>query len=151
MLLEQKISRIAADFAERIVGALMSAPIDELVAFSESRPPPHAAEPGRAAHAPRARRASAAKATTTPAPRASSPAEPAVEMIVAALAIITERGARGATAQQLGELLSAVGLATSGSEAAELVAYLVKSGGVRDAGFRRAAGKNATAPVYVAT
>lgn len=149
MLLEQKISRIAAEFADRIIGALTSAPIDELVALSSSPPVPRPAQPGRTTHPPRAS-GRTLKATVRPAPSASSPAEPSAEIMTAALAFFAERGSRGATAKQVGERLSELGLAAAAG-VVDVVGVLEKSGRIRDAGFRRAAGKNATAPVYVAT
>ena len=148
-MLQQKIARLAADFAVQIVGVLTAAPLDELVDLA-SRPSP----------SPRPRPLPVGRSTTTtkgrtknksakPAPPAPPPSAPSPEVTTAALAFFAERGSRGATAQQLGERLAELGLAAAAPT--DVVTVLAKSGGIRDAGFRRAAGKNATAPVFVAT
>jgi hypothetical protein len=77
----------------------------------------------------------------------SSPSSPSAATTSAALAFFVERGTRGATAQQLGDHLAQLGLAGS----TDVVTSLAETGGIRDAGFRRAAGKNATAPVFIAS
>ena len=153
-MLQQKIARLASDFASQLIGVLTAGPLEELVQFTR----------------PVASRPLAEKKAVTPtsktAPRKSAPKKAALklpaqsagpdlpnaqalrwrEVTTAALEFFAERGTRGATAHQLGVHLTELGLASS----ADVVGALAKSGAVRDAGFRRAAGKNATAPVYVA-
>ena len=161
-MLQQKIARLAADFAAQIVGLLTAAPLDELVdlASRPRRPSPVGRTTATATTTSRPKKRSA-PAKSTPAQRApvksaksaksvknaAPPSAPSPEVMTAALAFFAERGSRGATAQQLGERLAELGLAAP----TDVVTVLAKSGGIRDAGFRRAAGKNATAPVFVAT
>jgi hypothetical protein len=151
MPLEQKISRLAATFAARIVGALTAAPVDELLELASSREllvrSPKATRARRTAKSSSSAALRAPAASATPA----TPAEPSAEQLLAALSFFRERGARGATAPQLGQRLSELGLAGSARAPADVVARLAGSGEIRDAGFRRAAGKNATASVFVAT
>ena len=155
-MLHQKLTRLAADFAAQIIGVLTAAPLDELVDLASgtnarpqpvNRPAP-VSRPAPVKRPPPTIRTSTTKkrapATRTP---PASPLLPGPEVTAAALAFFAERGSRGATAQQVGERLAELGLPAP----ADVVAVLAQSGGIRDAGFRRAAGKNATAPVYVAT
>ena len=150
-MLQQKITRLAAEFAAQIIGTLTAAPLDDLVALTSGR------ASGRAAA--KSRSSSAARTTAVPpklkrsAPTrvgpasSSSPSSPSAATISAALAFFVERGTRGATAQQLGDHLARHGLAGS----TDVVTSLAEAGGIRDAGFRRAAGRNATAAVFVAS
>jgi len=157
MPLEQKISRLAADFAARIVGALTAAPIEELVELGSSREPLR--EPLKVTRAARPPKSSSKAVRPGRAPSAASdrssassaPSTPPAEVLTAALSFFRERGARGATVPQLGDRLSELGMAGSARSPADVVARLASSGEIRDAGFRRAAGKNATASVFVAT
>lgn len=101
-------------------------------------------------------------AHTTTAPEATAPttrkrardaqpeARPALSpsILDAIVAFYVERATRGATERQVASHLEGLGLDTNASTAA--VEALVANGTIRDAGFRRAAGRNATAPVYVA-
>jgi hypothetical protein len=137
-MLQQKITRLAAAFAAQIIGVLTAAPLDELVNLASGP----TSRPVVRAKAPSAKKKTRPQKSTAPAPSA-----PSAEVTTAALAFFGERGSRGATAQQVGERLAELGLAAPN----DVVDVLAKSGGIRDAGFRRAAGKNATAPVYVAT
>ncbi|HQY64480.1 MAG: hypothetical protein IPF92_11875 [Myxococcales bacterium] len=67
----------------------------------------------------------------------------------ATVAYFAERGPKGATPRQVSEHL--VGLGLDGDASDRIVDALLADGAVRDAGFRRAAGRNATAAVYVTT
>ena len=157
MVLEQKISRIAADFAARIVDALTAAPVEELLELATSAVPLRATRAARATRAtPAVKRSTSSSSPARPAspPRApapSVPSAPPAEVVAAALAFFRERGARGVTAPQLGDRLAELGLAGAVRAPGDVVAQLANSGEIRDAGFRRAAGKNATASVFVAT
>jgi hypothetical protein len=149
-MLEEKIARLAADFAAEIIRALTAAPLDELVELASAR---RARAPARGAPtAPTRTRASKQRTALRPGGPAAEPsfapaAEPSPEVTAAALAFFVERGSRGATDQQVGERLTELGLAAP----AGVIDMLARAGGIRDAGFRRAAGKNATATVYVAS
>ncbi|MBK8213551.1 MAG: hypothetical protein IPK71_07325 [Myxococcales bacterium] len=103
----------------------------------------------------KAARATTAPEATTPATRkrardAQPEARPELSPSVldAIVAFYVERATRGATERQVASHLEGLGLDTNASTAA--VEALVANGTIRDAGFRRAAGRNATAPVYVA-
>ena len=103
----------------------------------------------KAAHATTAHEATAP--TTRKRARDAQPeARPALSpsIIDAIVAFYVERATRGATERQVASHLEGLGLDTNASTAA--VEALVANGTIRDAGFRRAAGRNATAPVYVA-
>lgn len=151
-MLQQKIARLAADFAVQIIGVLTAARLDEVVDLASGARGP-SSPVGRPTTSRAKKRSTPTKRTLSrrePAKRArattaSMPSAPRPEVTTAALAFFSERGSRGATAQQLGERLTELGLAAP----ADVVTILTESGGIRDAGFRRAAGKNATAPVYV--
>jgi hypothetical protein len=149
-MLQQKIARLASDFASQLIGVLTAAPLEELAELdrpsARSAPPavrkiakPMATKPV-AAKKVRATKKSAITATT-------APVGPSHEVKAAALAFVAERGSKGATAHQVDAYLTELGLPS----AVDVVGVLSKAGAIRDAGFRRAAGKNATAPVYVAT
>ncbi len=162
-MIQQKIARLAEDFAAQLVGMFTAMPLDDLVDECASRGEgPKSVVPAvrvtRAARASAsAKQASASKRAPderTPASRAEMAPEPeealpSSEILAAALAFVSERGSRGATAHQVGEHLTALGIAGAGST--DVASFLARSGSIRDAGFRRAAGKNATAPVFVAT
>ena len=103
----------------------------------------------KAAHATTAHEATAP--TTRKRARDAQPeARPALSpsILDAIVAFYVERATRGATERQVASHLEGLGLDTNASTAA--VEALVANGTIRDAGFRRAAGRNATAPVYVA-
>ena len=103
----------------------------------------------KAAHATTAHEATAP--TTRKRARDAQPeARPALlpAILDAIVAFYVERATRGATERQVASHLEGLGLDTNASTAA--VEALVANGTIRDAGFRRAAGRNATAPVYVA-
>jgi hypothetical protein len=103
----------------------------------------------KAAHATTAPEAKAP--TTRKRARDAQPeARPALSpsILDAIVAFYVERATRGATERQVASHLEGLGLDTNASTAA--VEALVANGTIRDAGFRRAAGRNATAPVYVA-
>jgi len=103
----------------------------------------------KAAHATTAPEATAP--TTRKRARDAQPeARPALSpsILDAIVAFYVERATRGATERQVASHLEGLGLDTNASTAA--VEALVANGTIRDAGFRRAAGRNATAPVYVA-
>jgi hypothetical protein len=148
-MLQQKITRLAAEFAAQIIGTLTAAPLDDLVALTSGRAPAKSRPPAARTKAARASAKKSAPSLRAPAPSSSpsSPSSPSAATTSAALAFFVERGTRGATAQQLGDHLAELGLAGS----TDVVSTLAESGGIRDAGFRRAAGKNATAPVFVAS
>jgi hypothetical protein len=153
-MLQQKIARLAEDFAAQLVGMFTTVPLDDLVDDLASPRAPATKVAARSTVT-RSKKTSAAPKRApksvpvesaphrAPEPEASSPSP---EMIATALAFFAERGSRGATAHQLGEHLAALGFARS----ADVTSVLAQSGSIRDAGFRRAAGKNATAPVFVA-
>lgn len=152
-MLQQTLASMATEFAATLIRTLRAAPIDELSQLLADTDAP-AAPPTRAPEA---------TAATTPsrrarrrAPRAPSTATPPAPAVVddsktrdATVAYYTERGAKGATTRQVAEHLAGLGLDADASD--RVVAALVAAGAVRDAGFRRAAGRNATAAVYVAT
>lgn len=133
---------------------------------AETAAPPKAplAElPTKAAAEPKPRKATLAKATRAPkAPEAKTPTtrkrtrekapearpELSSSLLDTIVAFYVERATRGATERQVASHLEGLGLDTNASTAA--VEALVANGTIRDAGFRRAAGRNATAPVYVA-
>lgn len=135
-------------------------------AAAETAAPPKAplAElPTKAAAEPKPRKATLAKATgASKAPEAKAPTtrkrtrekapearpELSSSLLDAIVAFYVERATRGATERQVASHLEGLGLDTNASTAA--VEALVANGTIRDAGFRRAAGRNATAPVYVA-
>lgn len=158
-MLQQKIARLAEDFAAQLVGMFTTMPLDDLVDDLAS-PRARATTVAARSTVTRSKKTSAApKRAPKSVPVRSAPLEsapnrapgpepssPSPEMIATALAFFAERGSRGATAHQLGEHLAALGFAGS----AEVASILARSGSIRDAGFRRAAGKNATAPVFVA-
>ena len=73
--------------------------------------------------------------------------EPSQAVLEATVAFYAERGARGATERQVATHLEGLGL--GGDASREAVDALVANGTIADAGFRRAAGRNATAAVYV--
>jgi hypothetical protein len=155
-MIQQKIARLAEDFAARLVGMFTAMPLDELVDECASRGERGVPVAARA----RVTRATSKKASasrsaapgrspgrnseTAPEPEDASPSP---EILATALAFVSERGSRGATAHQVGEHLAALGIAGP----TDVASVLARSGSIRDAGFRRAAGKNATAPVFVAT
>ena len=142
-MLQQKLARLASDFASQVIHALAAAPIDELIELTQ-RPASHAKPKAVTKGSPMKKRRATRSPTTNSAP---PPAPPNREVTTAALAFFAERGPRGATAPHLGTHLTELGL----SSPPDIVDALAKSGAIRDAGFRRAAGKNATSPVYVAT
>ncbi len=98
------------------------------------------------APAPSAKPAPSGKPEPSAKPEPPPAAVPDAELTAAALAYFAERGSRGATAQQVAAHLAERGLTTT----ADVVGALVTAGAIRDAGFRRAAGRNATAAVFVA-
>lgn len=125
------------------------APLTELPAKASPELKPRTAPRAKAAGTPEAPKA------TTPATRkrardkAPEPrAELSSSVLDAIVAFYVERATRGATERQVASHLEGLGLDTNASTAA--VEALVANGTIRDAGFRRAAGRNATAPVYVA-
>jgi hypothetical protein len=159
-MIQQKIAGLAEDFAAQLVGMFTAMPLDDLVDECASRGEGARPVAARA----RVTRASSKKTSASktapaertparrPAPRmdpAPEPedASPSSEILATALAFVIERGSRGATAHQVGEHLAALGIAGT----TDVASVLARSGSIRDAGFRRAAGKNATAPVFVAT
>lgn len=145
--------------------AAIAKPAPTSDAAETTAPPkaPLAELPAKASPEPKPRKAPRAKAAGTPeAPEATTPAtrkrardkapEPRPELsssvLDAIVAFYVERATRGATERQVASHLEGLGLDTNASTAA--VEALVANGTIRDAGFRRAAGRNATAPVYVA-
>jgi hypothetical protein len=147
-MFEEKIARLAADFAAEMIRVLTAAPLDELIALASEPRPRARAAPG----APTRTRTSKRRTAPRPATLASEPSSepssgPGPAVTAAAMAFFAERGTRGATGQQVGERLAELGLPAQ----AGVIEVLTRAGGIRDAGFRRAAGKNATATVYVAS
>jgi hypothetical protein len=100
----------------------------------------------RATTAPEATAPTTRKRARDAQPEARPQLSPSV--LDAIVAFYVERATRGATERQVASHLEGLGLDTNASTAA--VEALVANGTIRDAGFRRAAGRNATAPVYVA-
>jgi hypothetical protein len=169
-MLQQTLAVMATEFAATLIRTLRAAPIEELSRLL-AETDAHAASPqARADEAiavtrqARADEAIAATPTGSPpprrhAPRASARAEPPPAPAAvtvddsrsrdATIAYYAERGAKGATARQVSEHLAGLGL--DGDASDRIVDALLAAGAVRDAGFRRAAGRNATAAVYVAT
>lgn len=149
-MLQQKITRLAAEFAAQIIGTLTAAPLDDLVALTSGRAPAKSRPPvarTKAARASSLKKSAPTRRAPAGSSSPSSPSAPSAATTTAALAFFVERGTRGATAQQLGDHLAQLGLAGS----TDVVTTLAETGGIRDAGFRRAAGKNATAPVFIAS
>ncbi|MFO0644081.1 MAG: hypothetical protein U0183_32945 [Polyangiaceae bacterium] len=140
-------SAAKADMAE--AAAPQKAPIAELPTKVAAEPKPRKAAAAKAAGAPKAPEATAP--TTRKRAREKTPeARPELSSSIldAIVAFYVERATRGATERQVASHLEGLGLDTNVSTAA--VEALVANGKIRDAGFRRAAGRNATAPVYVA-
>lgn len=151
MTLRETLDRLTSDFARQVIAALRNASLDELAARAPAAAavarPRRGATPGH--------RARVAVARSPRTPRVAAPAAPAAplpqsvttpEMRSAALDVLEQRGSKGATATQLEAELSLQGFPVT----ADLVPSLVASGLVKDSGFRRASGGNATSPVYVA-
>lgn len=125
------------------------APLAELPAKASPEPRPRKAAREKAAGAPEATDASAPSTRKRAREKAPEPRpELSPSVLDAIVAFYVERATRGATERQVASHLEGLGLDTNASTAA--VEALVANGTIRDAGFRRAAGRNATAPVYVA-
>lgn len=161
-MLQQTLVAMATEFAATLLRTLRAAPLDELAELLEEQSDAPAMAP---ASEPRA--SDTATVTATPARKPARlaqkrrVAQKTEELVtlpptppddsaarVATLAFYAERGAKGATSRQVSEHLAGLGLDAGASE--RVVDALAADGLVRDAGFRRAAGRNATAAVYVA-
>jgi hypothetical protein len=145
MLLRDRLDLLTADFARQVIAALREASLAELAARSPTTP-----EPARAANVARARPRPLPRERVRRPARARSSREilvPATSAAIeaAALRILEGRGTKGVTALQLDAELSLQGFAP----APELVGALLARGVLRDTGFRRASGGNATSAVYV--
>ena len=152
-MLQQTLASMATEFAATLIRTLRAAPIDELSELLAETDAPATAPQVRAA-APAASKPTPRRRARRRAPRGPKTA-PAPVMVddskarEATVAYYAERGAKGATTRQVAEHLAGLGLDADASD--RVVDTLVADGAVRDAGFRRAAGRNATAAVYVAT
>jgi len=148
-MLQQKIARLASDFASQLIGVLTAAPLQELAELE--RPSTRTPAVKRVVEKVEKKVATKKVATRKTAsargrePTAAVTPTPAVK--AAALDFFAERGSKGATAHQVGAYLTEIGLAST----LDVVGALATAGAIRDAGFRRAAGKNATATVYIAS
>ena len=146
--LEDVLRRLSASFAEEVIAALREVPLEDLLALSDeggARDRP--AAPARARR-PRPKKM-AVDIVDGRRPDASADGRPSTDVLEAAERLFVERGARGATAAQLAELLAARGVAVADG-AADVIRTLVERESIRDAGFRRTTG-NGTAPVFVTT
>jgi hypothetical protein len=148
MLLRDRLDLLTADFARQVIAALREASLAELAARSPATPAPARAPlvtrtrpsalPRERGRRPVRERALSRSEIIVPIPSAATEA--------AALRILEGRGAKGVTALQLVAELSLLGFAPG----PELVSALLERGAMRDTGFRRASGGNATSAVYVA-
>lgn len=157
-MLQQTLAVMATEFAATLIRTLRAAPIDELSRLLAETDAPAVAPQARADEAtaaaptpkrPARRRAPRAGASVAPAPAPAPVTVDDSRSREATIAYYAERGAKGATARQVSEHLAGLGLDGDASE--RIVDALLAAGAVRDAGFRRAAGRNATAAVYVTT
>lgn len=162
------LDRLTADFARQVMEALRKASLDDLGGRSSAALPPSArrtrprkpkptrpaARVTRSSRSPRsARRSPAPKlAVASSVVGALAPSaldarnEKAFQVMKAAvLRVLESRGSKGATAAQLDAELALQGFAP----VADVMSPLLESGEVRDTGFRRASGGNATSPVYI--
>ncbi len=168
MTLRDSLDRLTADFARDVIKALRNASLEELTGRTATTPALTSA-PVRRLAPPQAQSQAPSPRSVRAVPRAQPPlenepsydegfgteaaAEPVAavhvvvppEMRAAALRILEDRGGKGATAVQLDAELSLQGFAAL----PELMRSLVETGAVRDTGFRRASGGNATSAVYV--
>lgn len=144
MTLCETLDRLTSDFARQVIAALRNASLDELAARAPAAAPAAQPRRGATARVAVARGPRTARAEKVAAALPQSVTTP--ETRSAALRVLEHRGSRGATASQLEAELSLQGFAT----ASDLMQSLVESGLVKDSGFRRASGGNATSPVYVA-
>ena len=133
-MLRQKLARLASDFASQVIDALRASSLEELTQLADNG-------------ASRAEPVVKSVKKRAPKEKKAAPRDDAFDqqLTMAALAFYDERGNRGATAQQLDAYLTELGLAPT----ADVVRVLADRGAIRDSGFRRAAGKNATAPVFI--
>jgi hypothetical protein len=152
--LEETIRRLSASFAEEIIAALKGVPLDELIALSDESDGRHDTRPVVASRLQRSRPKRSPSHPTSEALDARVLPDPARETLSAseleaAERIFAERGSRGATAAQLGEVLAAQGISRPDA-AADVIRALVEREVIRDAGFRRTTGQG-TAPVFVSS
>lgn len=145
--LTETIERLVTALTDDVIAAVRDVPLDELAIMTGASSAPEVPRPAtRAAperHVIRRRPPPAAPPKEPPAIYDESAA------LDAAQRFFEERGQRGATAPQLGEVLEAEGFAQA-SDASNVIDLLVSRGVVGDAGFRRTTGSG-TAPVYIVT